>query len=163
MPSRQCGQCPSTGHHDVVDNRWLRPLLPRRLRAYVRSPEEIQMAARSTVGSFSTPVRFRNCLASRRGRFFGRMTALASPRRSLSHRGNRSVREWSSSTRESAARSRAHHRGQVSRTPSGSSETSSCIRTGTTRQGTRVAIDHRRHKPDRGSRLRAMPPESSRR
>jgi hypothetical protein len=49
----------------------------------------------------------------------------------------RSVRESSSSTRERAVRSRAHHRAQVSGTPSGSSETSSCTGTGITRQANR--------------------------
>jgi hypothetical protein len=39
------GECPSTGHQDVVGTRWLRSLLPRRLRAYVRNPEEIQMGS----------------------------------------------------------------------------------------------------------------------
>jgi hypothetical protein len=135
MPSHQCGQCPSTGHQDVVDTRWLRPLLPRRLRAYVRSPEEIQMGS-PQYGRLILDGRAISRLLSIEARSFlwsDDGTRLAA-QELVSSREPFSTRVVVFDTRERSTIA-SSYRGQVSRTLSGSSETSSCIGTGTTRQG----------------------------
>ena len=62
--SRRCG-------------RYLAPILvPRRFRAYVRNPEEVQIVARSGVSSSSMAAWYPAHSASRPGRFVGRMTRI---------------------------------------------------------------------------------------